>query len=115
MAENCIFCQIAAGQKPGTIVYQDEQVTAFRDLHPAAPVHLLIIPNRHITALNDSAEDDQALLGHLLLVARRLAEQEGILSSGYRVMINTGPDAGQTVFHLHLHLLGGQRLPGFVR
>ncbi len=114
MADNCIFCQIAAGQKPGSIVYQDEQITAFRDLHPAAPVHLLIIPNRHIASLNDSVEEDQALLGLMLLAARRLAEQEGLQASGYRVMINTGADAGQTIFHLHMHLLGGQRLPGFV-
>lgn len=115
MADNCIFCQIAAGQKPGSTVYQDERVTALRDLHPAAPVHLLIIPNRHIASLDEAVEEDQALLGHLLLVARRLAEQEGLHPSGYRVMINTGPDAGQSVFHLHLHLMGGQKLPGFVR
>ena len=115
MTDNCIFCQIAAGQKPGNIVYQDEQVTAFRDLHPAAPVHLLIIPNRHIASLSDSAEEDRALLGHMLLVSRMLADQHGLHPAGYRVMINTGADAGQTVFHLHLHLLGGQRLPGFVR
>lgn len=115
MADNCIFCQIAAGQKPGNIVYQDDQVTAFRDLQPAAPVHLLIIPNRHIASLSDSTEEDKALLGHLLLVTRQLAEQQGLQPTGYRVMINTGADAGQTVSHLHLHLLGGQRLPGFVR
>jgi len=115
MADNCIFCQIAAGQKPGSIVYQDEQITVFRDLHPAAPVHLLIIPNRHIASLNESVEEDQALLGSMLLVARRMAEQEGLQLTGYRVMINTGADAGQTVSHLHMHLMGGQRLPGFVR
>jgi len=115
MTDNCIFCKIASGSIPGNIVYQDEQVTAFRDLHPAAPVHVLIIPNRHIISLRDSVEEDQALMGYMLVIARKLAAQEGIDQSGYRVMINTGPDAGQTVFHLHVHLMGGQRLPGFVR
>jgi histidine triad (HIT) family protein len=115
MTENCIFCQIVASKAPGEIVYQDELVTAFPDQRPAAPVHLLIVPNRHITSLNRISEEDEALLGHLLIVARRLAEQTHISQSGYRFVINTGTEAGQTVFHLHAHLLGGQELPGLKR
>jgi histidine triad (HIT) family protein len=115
MSENCIFCQIVAGNTSGEIIYQDDLVTAFRDQHPSAPVHLLIIPNRHITSLNRISEEDEGLLGHLLIVARKLAEQNHISQSGYRFMINTGADAGQSVFHLHAHLMGGHPLPGFTR
>jgi histidine triad (HIT) family protein len=115
MSENCIFCQIVAGKATGEIIYQDEQVTAFRDQHPAAPVHLLIVPNRHITSLNRISEDDEALLGHLVIIARKLAEQFLISQDGYRFIINTGPDAGQTVFHLHAHLMGGRALSGLRR
>jgi histidine triad (HIT) family protein len=104
----CVFCQIIAGQAPAQVVYRDEQVVAFRDIHPAAPVHLLIVPNRHLASLNDVEESQASLLTHMILVARRLAAQEGIRESGYRLVINTGPGAGQTVFHLHLHLLGGR-------
>jgi len=109
MSENCIFCQIAAGQAPAQVVYRDEQVTAFRDIHPAAPVHILIIPNRHIPALTETSAEDQALLGHLLVVARELAEREAIAVNGYRLAINTGADGGQLVYHLHLHLMGGRK------
>jgi histidine triad (HIT) family protein len=96
---------------PANVVYQDEQVTAFTDRMPAAPVHLLIVPNRHITSLNRISEDDEQLLGHLVIVARKLAENYLISQSGYRLILNTGADAGQSVFHLHYHLMGGQRLP----
>lgn len=112
MTENCIFCQIVAGKAPGKIVYQDDQVTAFHDQRHAAPVHILIVPNRHITSLNRISEEDEALLGHLLIIARRLAEQNNISQDGYRFIVNTGPHAGQTVFHLHAHLLGGHPLSG---
>lgn len=115
MVENCIFCQIVAGNATAEVVYQDDQVTAFRDQHPAAPIHLLIVPNRHITSLNRISEEDEALLGHLIVVARRLAEQNQISQSGYRLILNTGPDAGQTIFHLHLHLMGGRQLTGLTR
>ncbi|RPJ45396.1 MAG: histidine triad nucleotide-binding protein [Chloroflexi bacterium] len=115
MSENCIFCQIVAGKAPGEIVYKDEQVTAFRDQQPAAPVHLLIVPARHITSLNRISEADEGLLGHLIIVARKLAEKFLISQSGYRFIINTGPDAGQTVFHLHAHLMGGKPLSGLKR
>ncbi len=107
---NCIFCKIVAGTASAKIVYQDDQVTAFRDIHPVAPTHVLIVPNWHIDSLNELAEADQALAGTLLLAARKIAEQEGIAESGYRLILNTGYEGGQTVFHLHLHLIGGQRM-----
>lgn len=106
----CIFCQIIAGHLPAEVVYQDEHITAFRDIHPKAPVHILIIPNRHIESINELQPEDATLMGQLFLVARQLAEQEGIKDSGYRLVINTGPHGGQTVFHLHVHLLGKRHL-----
>ena len=112
MTENCIFCRITAGEISADVVYQDEQVTAFRDQKPAAPIHLLIVPNRHITSLNRITPEDEPLLGHIVVVARKLAEQNNLSQSGYRLLVNTGADAGQTVFHLHFHLMGGQPLPG---
>lgn len=104
----CVFCQIVADQAPARIVYRDERVVAFHDIHPAAPVHLLIVPIRHIASLNELKEEDVPLLAHMILVARRLAEEEGIREAGYRLVINTGAGGGQTVPHLHLHLLGGR-------
>lgn len=115
MAENCVFCKIIAGLLPADIVYRDEHVTAFKDRSPAAPTHLLVVPNRHIPSLNHIQEEDAALLGKLIIVAQKLADQEEIVQSGYRLLFNTGKDAGQTVFHVHLHLLGGRRLPGFTQ
>ena len=106
----CIFCKIVAGQAPSEMLYQDEQVTAFRDIHPVAPTHVLIIPNHHVASVNDLTLEDEQLIGHLFSVARLLAEQEGIHQSGYRLIVNTGPHSGQLVFHLHLHLIGGQRM-----
>ncbi|MGQ9833429.1 MAG: histidine triad nucleotide-binding protein [Candidatus Villigracilaceae bacterium] len=106
----CIFCKIVAGQLPAAIVYQDEQVTAFRDINPVAPTHVLIVPNKHIASTNDAAPEDQALLGCMLLTAKTIAEKEGIKESGYRLIINTGRDANQVVHHLHLHVIGGQRM-----
>ena len=110
MSDQCIFCKIVAGAAPASIVYRDEQVTAFKDTRPLAPVHLLVIPNRHITSVTDAAPADEALLGHMQLVAARLAEENGIAQTGFRLMLNTGPHAGQSVFHLHLHVLGGRPL-----
>jgi histidine triad (HIT) family protein len=104
----CIFCKIVAGAASAKIVYKDDQVTAFRDIHPVAPTHVLIVPNQHIDSLNELTNADQALAGTLLLTARKIAEQEGIADSGYRLILNTGYEGGQTVFHLHLHLIGGQ-------
>ena len=107
----CIFCKVLAGETPGNILYRDDQVTAFRDARPIAPVHILVVSNRHITSLEDAATEDETLLGHMLLVGRKIATQEGIRASGYRLVVNTGPDAGQSVFHLHLHVIGGRLLP----
>jgi histidine triad (HIT) family protein len=105
----CAFCRIGRGEGPARIVYQDEDVTAFHDRNPQAPTHVLVIPNEHIESVNQIEPADADLLGKLLLVAGQVAEQEG-LTSGYRLVINTGPQAGQSVFHLHVHLLGGRRL-----
>ena len=110
MTEDCIFCKIVAKEIPTELLYQDDLVTAFRDIEPAAPVHILIVPNKHIASMNAASADDQSLLGHLLLVAQKLAVQEGIAESGYRLVINTGSDGGQVVYHLHLHLMGGKPL-----
>jgi histidine triad (HIT) family protein len=107
---DCIFCKIVSGEIKGTVVYNDEQATAFRDINPAAPTHILIVPNMHIESVNSLASEDEALMGHLFTVASQLAKREGIDQTGYRLIINTGPDAGQTVFHIHVHLLGGERM-----
>ena len=106
--QDCIFCQIAQGKIPAKLVYQDEEVVAFPDLHPKAPQHLLIIPRRHIPTLNDVTADDTLLAGHLLQVAKKLAGELGIAESGYRVLMNVNEGGGQAVFHIHLHLLGGR-------
>lgn len=108
--ENCVFCKIIAGEIPGEIVYRDEEVTAFRDINPVAPVHILIVPNRHIPSNNEVTDKDTPVLGRLFTTARRLAEEEGIAADGYRLILNTGEHAGQVVFHLHLHLMGGHRM-----
>jgi histidine triad (HIT) family protein len=107
----CIFCRIVAGSAPAQVVYRDEIVTAFRDTHPIAPVHVLVVPNLHLTSLNDSQPEHEAIFGHMVQVARLVAEQEHVQLSGYRLVINTGPDAGQSVLHVHLHVLGGRPLP----
>lgn len=104
---DCIFCKIISGDFPSTNVYKDGQVTAFRDINPAAPTHILIVPNKHIDSVNVLGSDDESLIGHLFTVAKQLAAQEGIADGGYRLIVNTGEGAGQTVPHIHLHLLGG--------
>ena len=104
----CIFCKIAKGEIPAEKVYENDQVLAFRDLNPQAPVHILVIPRRHIATLNDLDEGDADLMGRLYLAAKRIAADEGIAESGYRTVINCNAGAGQTVFHVHLHLLGGR-------
>lgn len=106
--QDCVFCQIVAGERDQHVFYRDPLVTAFEDARRAAPVHILVVPNRHIASLNEAGPEDEALLGHLLLVAQRLAREQGIAERGYRLVINTGPDGGQSVFHLHVHLLGGR-------
>ena len=110
MNTSCLFCKIISGEAKASILYQDEFVTAFRDIHPVAPTHVLIVPNRHIESVNRAEPEDQTALGNLFLAARKIAEQENIHEGGYRLVVNTGPHAGQTVFHLHMHLLGGQRM-----
>lgn len=108
--ENCVFCKIARGEIAADFVYQDEEVVAFRDQAPAAPVHILIIPRRHIPTFNDLQAAQQGLLGRLLFAAQAIARQENIHANGYRLQMNCGPDGGQEVNHLHFHLLGGQPL-----
>jgi len=110
MDSNCIFCKIIDGESPSTIVYDDEQVVAFLDLNPVAPVHILIVPREHIPTINHLTSSHEPLIGHLYTVARQLAKDNGIAESGYRLIINSGPDASQAVFHLHLHLLGGRSM-----
>lgn len=106
---DCIFCRIVRGKAAARILYQDEHVTAFHDLNPRAPTHILIVPNRHIAGVDQVEQADAVLLGKLFVVARHLAEQENV-ADGYRLVINNGPLAGQSVFHLHVHLLGGRPL-----
>ena len=107
---DCIFCKIVKNETQAAIVYRDEQVTAFRDIHPVAPTHILIVPNKHIESVNSLKPEDEALVGHLFTVAGQLAAQEGIAMDGYRLITNTGANGGQTVLHLHLHLLGGRHM-----
>ena len=107
----CIFCQIIEKKSPANIVYEDETAIAFHTLNPVAPVHLLIVPKKHIASVNDLLPEDEAVIGHLMRVGRMLAEQNGIATSGYRLVINTGPHGGQSVYHLHVHLIGGRHLP----
>lgn len=107
---DCIFCKIISGEIPSPKLYQDDLATAFRDIHPVAPTHILIVPNKHIPSVNDTTLEDETTLGHLYTIARMLAVQEGIHEQGYRLIVNNGPHAGQEIYHLHLHLIGGQRL-----
>jgi len=108
MASECLFCRIAGGEIPSDRVYQNEHVYAFHDINPVAPTHILIIPRKHLASMRDISEEDEALLGRLLLCGRRLAAEQGLDEDGFRVVINTGEQAGQSVFHVHLHLLGGR-------
>ena len=110
MTDSCVFCKIVSTEVKAEIVYRDEQATAFRDIHPAAPTHILIVPNRHIESVGALEVEDEQLMGHLFTVARKLAEEEGIARGGYRLITNSGVNGGQTVFHLHVHLIGGQRM-----
>jgi len=105
---DCLFCRIIAGEKPGQVVYQDDRAVAFRDVNPQAPVHILVVPRQHIASLAQAEQQDEGLLGHLLLVGAEVARQEGIIERGYRTVVNTGALAGQTVFHIHVHILGGR-------
>jgi histidine triad (HIT) family protein len=108
MADDCLFCRIVRKEIPAKLVYESDDCIAFRDINPQAPVHVLVIPRAHIVSLNDAT--DAAAVGRLALVAAQLAKSEGVAESGYRVVCNTNRDGGQSVFHLHLHLLGGRSL-----
>jgi len=112
MSDDCIFCKIAAGDVPVDLVYEDEHVMAFHDIQPVADTHLLVIPRAHIESLEHLSSEHDALIAHMLRLLPELAQRMG-LSEGFRTIINTGVGGGQTVFHLHIHLLGGERLPGF--
>ena len=107
---NCLFCKMIEGEVPAQLVHQDERCIVIRDINPQAPTHLLVIPREHLESLNDASQKDEGLLGHLLRIAARVANQEGQSESGYRAVINTGAGAGQSVFHLHVHVLGGRAL-----
>lgn len=107
---DCLFCKMVAGEIRPQMVYEDADLIAFRDIAPQAPVHVLIVPRKHIASLNEAKPEDAGLLGKLMLAAQKIARQEGVAESGYRTVMNCNADAGQTVFHIHLHLLGGRRL-----
>jgi histidine triad (HIT) family protein len=107
---SCVFCKIIAKEIAGTIVAQNEHAVAFRDLRPAAPTHVLVVPRKHVASLIDSVDEDVKVLGHLMLLARDVAKKEGLEATGYRIAINNGAGVGQSVFHLHLHVLGGRAM-----
>jgi histidine triad (HIT) family protein len=106
--QDCIFCRIVAKEVASDIVYEDDEVVAFRDINPQAPVHVLVVPRKHIPTLNDATPEDQPLLGKLFLVAQQLAQKLQVADGGYRLVLNVNRGAGQSVFHIHLHLLGGR-------
>ena len=110
MSENCLFCKIISKDIPADIVYEDDKVLAFRDINPQAPVHILVIPHQHIATINDATENEQELLGYMMLVAARIASDNGVDESGYRLVVNCNEQGGQTVFHIHLHILAGRQL-----
>ena len=107
---DCLFCRIAAGEIPARKIHDDADFVAFEDINPQAPVHVLIIPRRHLAGVNDLAADDRTMVGGAFTLARKIAHERGLGERGYRVVVNSGPDAGQTVFHIHFHLLGGRAL-----
>ena len=110
MSDDCLFCRIAAGEIPSTEVYSDESFYAFEDINPAAPTHLLVIPRKHVSRIEEADAGDADLLGKLLLTANRIALERGLPAEGFRLVINSGKGAGQSVFHIHLHILSGRPL-----
>ena len=106
----CIFCKIASGEIPSHLVYEDKDMVAFNDINPKAPIHVLIIPKRHIEKVSDLGPEDASLVGRLIVVAKQIAQEKGISEKGFRLVFNCGPDAGQEVNHIHLHLLGGRAM-----
>jgi len=107
-ASDCLFCKILAGDIPADIVYESETAIAFRDINPQAPTHVLVIPRKHISTINDIEDDDAALVGNLFMAAKEIAREEGIADPGYRTVMNCNEGAGQSVFHIHLHVIGGR-------
>jgi len=112
MVEECLFCRIASGEIRSDVIYQDDEFFAFRDINPQAPTHVLIIPRTHINSLGEISDQQENLMGRMVIIAKKLAEKEGIAKSGYRLVLNCGPEGGQVVPHLHLHLIGGRKLNG---
>jgi histidine triad (HIT) family protein len=110
MKKDCLFCEIIQGKKPAKIIYEDDLVIAFDDISPKAPIHKLIVPRKHIATINDLTPEDNELIGHMTQVAKKLAKENKIDESGYRILMNCNSDAGQVVFHIHMHLLGGRSL-----
>ncbi len=110
MAEETIFSKIIKGEIPADIVYQDELVTAFRDVNPQAPTHILIVPNKPIPTVNEVTPEDESVVGHMFTAVAKIAKEEGIAEDGYRLLVNCGPHGGQEIYHLHMHLFGGRRL-----
>ena len=110
MSKDCLFCKIIAGLIPSNKVYEDEDIYAFHDINPAAPTHILVIPKKHLSAVNQASPDDASLLGRLILAANNITEQQALSTDGFRYVINTGNNGGQTVYHLHLHILGGRHM-----
>ncbi len=107
---SCLFCKIAAGDIPATIVFEDPEIIAFRDINPQAPTHLLVIPKRHIATIDDADTKDEQLLGRMLLTAKKLAKSEGLSEAGYRLVFNVNAGGGQVIYHIHLHILGGRQM-----
>ena len=108
--DNCLFCRLINGEVAADVLYQDARAVAIRDINPQAPVHALVLPKEHVESLDDIGQRDEALMGHLMRVASRVANEQGLAESGYRTVVNTGAGAGQSVFHLHVHVLGGREL-----
>ena len=108
--EDCVFCKIIKGEIPSTKVYEDEEILAFKDINPVTPVHILVIPKKHISSLNEIEPEDQMLIGKIFTVIKKIAKEQGFAENGYRVIANCGEDGGQEVKHLHFHILGGKKL-----
>lgn len=108
--EDCVFCKIISREIPGDIVYEDEEIIAFKDIHPAAPIHILVIPKRHIGKITEVKKEDELLIGKIYLAINKIAEEQRIFEKGFRVIINCGEEGGQVVNHVHFHLLGGKKL-----
>lgn len=112
MTADCLFCKIVAGDIPAEKVFEDDRVLAFNDINPQAPTHILVIPKQHIATVNDLAAEDADLIGHLVLTAQKIAAEQGLAENGYRLVFNCNEQGGQTVYHIHLHILGGRQLRG---